>query len=70
MSTEKQRRQIFRRESSATAKEGDAEPAKAHTGPHRGSQVLRRAPEGPAQLTQRLSELMQGLLGLTQASKG
>jgi len=67
LSTEKQRRQRLCQESNATAKEGDIESARAHAGPRRGSQVLHRAPEGPTQLTQRLLELTQGLLGLTQA---
>ena len=58
------------RESSAVAKEGDVEPARAHAGPRRGSQVLCRAPEELVHLTQRLPELTQGLLGLTQAKKG
>ena len=70
MSTEKQRRQGLYRESSATAKEGDIELARAHAGPRRGSEVLCRAPERPTCLTQRPKTLTQGLLGLTQAKKG
>ena len=69
MRIEKQRRQRLCLESSTAAKEGDAEPTRAHAGPRRGSQVLCRAPEGPTQLRQRLPELTQGLLGLTQAKK-
>ena len=38
-------------ERSATTKEGDTEPARAHVRPCRGNQVLRRVPKGPAQLT-------------------
>ena len=58
------------RESSATVKEGDTELGRVHAGPRRGIQVLRGAPEGLAQLTQRLPELTQGLLGLTQGQRG
>ncbi len=54
------------RESSAAAKESDAEPARAHAGPRRGSQVQRIVLEGPVYLTQRLPELTQDLLGLMQ----
>jgi len=54
------------RESSVAAKEGDAKPARAHAGRRKGNQVLHRALEGLAQLTQRLLEMTQGLLGLTQ----
>jgi len=56
-------------ESNAAAKESDAEPARAHARPCKVSQVLRRAPERPACLTQRPGKLTEGLLGLTQARK-
>ena len=70
MSIEKQKRQRLYWESNAAAKESDAETARAHVGPRRGSQALCRAPERPACLTQRPRKLTQGLLGLTQARKG
>lgn len=58
------------RESNAAAKESDAELARAHAGPCKGNEVLRRAPKRLVCLTQRPRKLTQGLLGLTQAKKG